>query len=153
MEDESDIFISYVNYNHDNHHIHMAIWLKSDLLFASLYWYDVVWENWGNPTCEWPLCTIQWKCGLWDYESVTKLLCMLRAICLAATDYNHIYLIIIYSWHKVTHMWPVMGFSPQISNAALAFHLWQNSMEPRLAVFEWRPALFSCLLAFLPAFS
>jgi hypothetical protein len=25
-------------------------------------------------------CTIQWKWRLWDYESVTKLLCMLRAM-------------------------------------------------------------------------
>ena len=48
------------------------------------------------------LCDIQWKWWLRDYEVVTKLLYMLQAIWLAEKGHNHIYHIIIYSWHNVT---------------------------------------------------
>jgi hypothetical protein len=52
----------------------------------------------------------QWKWQLRDYERIHKLLCMLRTICLAGKDYISIYHIIKYSWHKVTHLWPIMRF-------------------------------------------
>ena len=53
------------------------------------------------------LCTCQWKFLFREYENVTKLLCMLRAIWLAEKYFYHI---INYSWHKVTNLWPLMGF-------------------------------------------
>ena len=67
-------------------------------------------------TCQCPYVpvTSQWKWRLWEFKNVTKLLCMLRAIRLTE---KHIYHIIAYSWHKVTHnMCLIMGF-PRISHA------------------------------------
>ena len=59
--------------------------------------------------------TIQWKYRLPDYESVTKLLCLLRAIRLTGKGHNCIRIYhIIYSWYRVIRMW-LMGYS-QISN-------------------------------------
>ena len=93
-------------------------------------------EIWGNPipahmqrslcwrseetpfqlTCKRPLCTIQWKRWLRDYQSITKLLWMLQAIWLDKEGHHRILHIIIniYSWHKVTCKWPTIRF-PQIS--------------------------------------
>lgn len=64
---------------------------------------------------EWHYIIIQWKWRLRDYQSVTKF-CIQSTIWSAENCHNHLYYI-IYSWHKVNHMWPVMGFS-QISHAA-----------------------------------
>lgn len=77
-----------------------------------LYWYFAEWET---------LCYIQWKCRLWDYGNVTKLLycfafyehsdCPKKVInaCILRINYH--------SWHQVTHMWLIMGFR-SISHAA-----------------------------------
>jgi hypothetical protein len=79
-----------------------AIWWKSDLSYAPYHW------HW-NP--------ISGSHAFWQRKSVTKLLCMVRAIQLVEKCHNLIYMyhIIVYSWHKVTGMWPIMGFS-QISH-------------------------------------
>ena len=48
-------------------------------------------------TCDWPICTIQWKWRLRDYESVTKLLCMLETIRMVGQGHSCIYNITIYT--------------------------------------------------------
>ena len=95
-------------------------WLKSDLWLVPIYWYVGAREIWGNSITghmRVTLCTIQWKWWLWDGEGV-QLLCILQAIRLIEKDHTRIYHIIIYSWHKVSLIWPVMGFL-QISHAAI----------------------------------
>jgi hypothetical protein len=56
----------------------------------------------------------QWKCRLQKHENITKLICILRTIRLAEW---RIYHIVIYSWHKIMQIWPIMWFL-QISHAA-----------------------------------
>ena len=88
--------------------------IKSYISLAPVCWHVTTWEIWGNPITDHKLVTLytsQWKWWSWGYENVTNLLCMLRVIWLAK---KHIYHISICSWHNVTHMRPIMGFS-QIS--------------------------------------
>ena len=88
----------------------ISIWLKSHL-----YWYVIAWEIWGNHYRShvsdsmyhpmkseetitghmWViLCIIQWK---WrDYDSVTKLLCILQATLLFKKCHTQIYHIHLY---------------------------------------------------------
>ena len=82
-----------------------SVWLKWHLSLAHLTDMLRCVRIWGIPITGhmWvTLCTIQWKWRLWDYESVTKLLCMLQAIQLDKKGHNRIYDIIIYPWHEVT---------------------------------------------------
>jgi hypothetical protein len=78
---------------------------KSDLSLASLYWSVAVWEIWGNPITghmRVTLYTVQWKWWLQGCESVTKCSVWYKQLYLAEKVKSHIYLIIIYWWHKVT---------------------------------------------------
>ena len=110
-----------------------TIWLRSDLLLTLLI-FCVAWEIWGNPiTCHmrseetplrvtWDLrkphyvsheiwgnpITCHMLVSLSNIQSVAKLLCILQAIRLAKIGHNRIYHIIIYSWHRVSRMYPIM---------------------------------------------
>jgi hypothetical protein len=59
-------------------------------------------EIWGNPI------TCHMLVSLSNIQSVAKLLCILQAIRLAKIGHNRIYHIIIYSWHRVSRMYPIM---------------------------------------------
>ena len=80
--------------------------------YLSLDWYVTVWEL--TPllvTCEWTYVLVN-ENG--DCKNMKMLLNCFA--CYNQSEYwKHIYYIIIYSWHKVTHMWLVMEF-PQISH-------------------------------------
>ena len=110
-----------------------TIWLRSDLLLTLLI-FCVAWEIWGYPiTCHmrseetplrvtWDLrkphyvsheiwgnpITCHMLVSLSNIQSVAKLLCILQAIRLAKIGHNRIYHIIIYSWHRVSRMYPIM---------------------------------------------
>jgi len=55
-------------------------------------------------TCQWPYISSNENGDreTMDYEAVIKLFCMQRPIPFAEKGHNHIYQIIIYSWHKVS---------------------------------------------------
>jgi len=72
---------------YDSFHDTVILKSQSDLnKITHLYWYVASWKIFGNLFMGhmWvTLCAIQWKWWLQDYESVTKLLCVLWAIWLA----------------------------------------------------------------------
>ena len=81
------------------------IWLKSYLSLAPLYWYVEAWDIWWNPITGHMRMSdpIYHQMEIANYETVTKLHCLLRSI---RSEKTPIYHIIIYSWHKVTHKIP-----------------------------------------------
>ena len=98
-----------------------SIWLKSYLSLFPLLGYVAAQEIWINSITGhmWvTICTIQWLWRLRNYKNVTNLLCMLRRIRLTEKGHFRIYHVNLYSWHKVTYMWPEMGF-PHISHATI----------------------------------
>jgi hypothetical protein len=103
----------------------VPIWLKSDLSIATLCSYVAapgeIWEI--SITSHMWVITVpaNKKRQSWHYESVTKLLCLLRAIRFAEICHSHIHHIIIYSWHYVIHSWLVIGIS-QISPWSIRAH-------------------------------
>jgi hypothetical protein len=72
----------------------MKIQIISDMSLAPLYLYLVAWEVWGihikSNNMRMNLGTIKWKRRLREYESVTKLLYMLRTINLAEMCHNRL---------------------------------------------------------------
>lgn len=92
-----------------------AIWRKSDLSFGPLYWVVALCEIWGNAIAG-PIRLTYVPINENDDCETKKVLlnCSdVRAIWFAENDHNRIYHIIVYSWYKVTRMWPIMEV-PQI---------------------------------------
>ena len=95
----------------------LSIWLQSNLSVAPLYWYVVALEVWRKPHYESHVSDPMYHPMKMAIARLWK--CCYTALHATSNPIGHyrIFRIIIYSWHKVTLMWPVMGF-PKIYNAA-----------------------------------
>ena len=82
-----------------------------------LYWYVVALEVWRKPHYESHVSDPMYHPMKMAIARLWK--CCYTALHATSNPIGHyrIFRIIIYSWHKVTLMWPVMGF-PKIYNAA-----------------------------------